>query len=75
MSKEYTFEFIGKKEEFFNILNSYPSNTSYSDDKFYYFDDFIVKVTGDEIHFGVARGGHSGGYWYVPSITELFLLT
>ena len=68
--KEYVFEFIGKKEEFFNVLNSYPNNTSYRDDKLYYFDDFIVKVTDGEIHFGVERGGHSGGYWYIPSITE-----
>ena len=23
------------------------------------------------IRFGVARGGHSGGYWFVPTITEI----
>lgn len=68
--KEYVFEFIVGKEDFLNVLNSYPHRTSYSDNKFYYFDDFIVKITNDEIHFGVRRGGHSGGYWYIPSITE-----
>lgn len=31
---------------------------------------FIVKLPDDEMHFGVERSGHSGGYWYVPSITE-----
>lgn len=66
MSKKYTFEFKGTKEMFLNILNQFPNN----DGKFYYFNDYIVKIIGDEIHFGVERGGHSGGYWYVPSITE-----
>ena len=28
MSKEYTFEFIWEKEDFFNILNSYPIQNS-----------------------------------------------
>lgn len=70
MQKEYTFEFMGTKEEFFNSMNSYHNNTSYNGDKFYYFDDYIVKVIGDTIHFGVERGGHSGGYWFIPSITE-----
>ncbi len=70
MPKEYVFEFLGEKEEFLNILNSYPNNTSYNDDKFYYFDNFIVKLTDGEMHFGVERSGHSGGYWYVPSIIE-----
>ena len=69
--KKYVFEFIGEKEDFLNVLNSYPHNTSYSDDIFYYFDDYIVKVIDEEIHFGVERGGHSAsGYWYIPTITE-----
>ena len=70
MSKEYIFEFAGTKEDFRNILNQFRHNTSYSSGTFYYFDDFIVKLIGDEIHFGVARGGHSGGYWFVPTITD-----
>ena len=71
MSKEYTFEFPGTKEEFLNNLNRFAHNEAYSGDKFYYFGDYIVKLVGDEIHFGVARGGHSGGYWFVPAITDL----
>ena len=70
MQKEYTFEFIGTKEEFLNSMNSYSNNTSYGGDKFYYLDDYIIKVVGDTIHFGVERGGHSGGYWFIPSISE-----
>ena len=70
MPKEYIFEFPGTKEEFLNNLNRFEHNESYSGNKFYYFDDYIVKLVGDEIHFGVARGGHSGGYWYIPTITS-----
>ena len=70
MAKEYVFEFKGEKEDFLKVLNSYPNNTAYCGDNFYYFNDYIVKITGGEIHFGVERGGHSGGYWYIPSITE-----
>ena len=70
MPQNYIFEFNGTKEAFFNKLDSYPNNTSYNGDKFYHFNDFIVKVMDNKIHFGVARGGHSGGYWFVPTITE-----
>ena len=70
MSKEYIFEFPGTKEEFLNNLNRFTHNEAYSGDRFYYFDDYIVKLVGDEIHFGVARGGHSGGYWFIPTITS-----
>ena len=70
MRKEYAFDFAGSKEDFMDVLNAFPNNTSYSGDKFYYFDDFIVKINGEEIQFGVQRGGHSGGYWFVPTITE-----
>lgn len=71
MSKEYMFEFPGTKEDFMTSLNRFSHNASYSSGKFYYFDDYIVKLVGDEIHFGVARGGHSGGYWFIPTITYL----
>ena len=71
MSKEYVFEFPGTKEDFMNSLNRFSHNASYFSGTFYYFDDYIVKLVGDEIHFGVARGGHSGGYWFVPTITDL----
>lgn len=71
MSKEYMFEFPGTKEDLLNRLNRLSHNASYSSGTFYYFDDYIVKLIGEEIHFGVARGGHSGGYWFVPTITDL----
>lgn len=71
MSQEYVFVFPGTKEDFMNSLNRFGHNASYSSGTFYYFDDYIVKLVGDEIHFGVARGGHSGGYWFVPTITDL----
>lgn len=71
MSKEYIFEFPGTREDLLNSLNRFSHTASYSSDTFYYFDDYIVKLIGDEIHFGVARGGHSGGYWFIPTITDL----
>ena len=67
MSKSYSFEFSGTKEMFLNQLNKYPNN----DEKFFYFNDYIVELSNDDIRFGVARGGHYGGYWFVPTITEL----
>ncbi len=70
MSKIYTFEFPGTKSDFFRTLDTYPHNTSYSGDKFYYFHDVIVKTTDGTLHIGVERGGHSGGYWFIPTITE-----
>ena len=70
MAKEYIFEFSGTKKDFLNSLNRFNHNVSYSSGTFYYFDDYIVKLVGDEIHFGVARGGHSGGYWFVPTIID-----
>ena len=69
MSQEYIFEFYGTKEDFLNILNGFPNRTYFSG-KLYYFNDYIVKLIDDEIHFGVERGGHSGGYWFIPKITE-----
>ena len=70
MSKEYIFEFSGTKEDLLNSVERFSHKDTYSGNTFYYFDDYIVKLVGDEIHFGVARGGHSGGYWFVPTITE-----
>ena len=67
MSKSYSFEFLGTKEVFLNQLKKYPN----SDQKFFYFDDYIVELSNGDIRFGVARGGHSGGYWFVPTITEI----
>ena len=25
---------------------------------------------GDEVHFGIERAGHSGGFWFIPQIIE-----
>lgn len=72
MAKEYVFEFSGTKEDFLNGLNRFSHDTSYSGDTFYYFHDYIIiNKIGDEIRFGVARGGHSSGYWFIPTITDL----
>ena len=71
MTKEHVFEFNGTKEEFLSGFNRFGHHAAYSDETIYYFEDYMVKRIGDEIHFGVARGGHSGGYWYIPTITEL----
>lgn len=69
MSKEYVFEFPGTKKDFLNILNRSPNHDYYSGN-YFYFNDYIVKLMDNEIHFGVERGGHSGGYWFIPTITE-----
>ena len=66
MSKSYSFEFLGTKEMFLNQLNKYNNNYQ----RFFYFDDYIVELSNGDIRFGVARGSHSGGYWFVPTITE-----
>ena len=66
MSKSYSFDFLGTKEMFLNQLNKYPNNNQ----KFFYFDDYIVEISDNEVRFGGARGGPSGGYWFVPTITE-----
>ena len=69
MSKEYVFEFNGTKEELLNKLNIFPNN-EYSNGRFYYFDAYIVKFVDNKIHFGIERAGHSGGQWFIPTITE-----
>ena len=66
MSQEYTFEFLGTKEDFFKKLGCYNNN----DNQFFWFDSYIVKIVDDEIHFGVERAGHSGGHWFISKITE-----
>lgn len=71
MSKEYVFGFHGTKEDLLVNLNRFSHTSTYSNNTFYYINDYIVKLIGDEIHFGVARGGHSGGYWYISKITAV----
>lgn len=51
---------------FLEKLKSYPM----IDGKTYRFDDYLVEVTDGSIRFGVEYAGHSGGYWYIPEITE-----
>ena len=70
MEKEYVFEFPGTKEDFMENLKAFPHNTSFDGEAFYYFEDYIVKIANGELHFGVQRGGHSGGYWFIPAVTE-----
>lgn len=70
MDKEYAFDFPGTKEDFINDLDPLRDPPD-SGSRWYYFDEYIVEVSGEEIRFGIARGGHSGGYWFVPAITEL----
>ncbi len=66
MPKKYVFEFSGTKDMFLDTLRQFPNN----DGKFYYFNDYIVKLIDDKIHFGVERCGHSGGNWFISTITE-----
>ena len=57
MKKTYTFVFPGTKEMFLNNLQK-P------------LDNYIIKLSDDEIQFGISRGDHSGGFWFIPEITE-----
>ena len=64
MSKNYKFEFLGTKEEFICAINSLRRSRPF------YYGEYMIKITENEIRFGIERGGHSGGYWYIPTITE-----
>lgn len=66
MEAKYVFKFSGTREAFFELLNQYPNN----DRQFYYFNGYIVKIIDDKIHFGIERCGHSGGNWFLATITE-----
>lgn len=70
MSQEYVSEFYGTKEDFLSCLDRL-SNNYYQSSKIYYINNYIVKFVDNEIHFGVERAGHSGGFWFIPRITEL----
>ena len=71
IKKVFIFEFPGTREDLLNRLNQFNYSASYSRGTLYYLDDYIVELIGEEIRFGVARGSHSGGYWFVPTITDL----
>ena len=70
MAKEYVFQFDGTKTDFLNRISSNKPDNDYWGTRYYYFDDYIVKIVSGVIHFGVERGGHSGGYWFIPIIAE-----
>lgn len=63
--KEYIFEFDGSKNDFCEQLKQYRMYD------YYYFDDYIVDNRTETIKFGIRRESHSGGYWYIPEITEI----
>ena len=63
MSQEYVFEFYGTKTfelfgPFIQQLLSKFQNLLYQ--------QRVVKFVDNEIHFGVERAGHSGGFWFIP---------
>ena len=58
--KEYVFRFQGSKEEFLYLLDQKASGKQLR-----YMGNYMIELIDDEIHFGVERGGHSGGYWFV----------
>lgn len=63
----YCFEFSGTKNQFLGKLKQF---SEYTNERLLYINDYMVELSGESINFGVARGGHSGGYWYKPTITE-----
>lgn len=67
MEKQYIFEFDGTREQFLEQLKQFPSYTR----NHYRLDDYLVELSGDEIRFGVMRCGHSGGNWFIPTVTEV----
>ena len=59
--KKYVFVYPGSREQFdeaFERLRAASQN------------DYLVKSDDGSYRFGVAPGGHSGGYWYCPTCTE-----
>ena len=66
MEKEYAFLFPGTRSDLQALLDRYPNN----DHHFWTFDNFTVEATDDGWKFGVARCGHSGGYYFIPAVTE-----
>lgn len=67
MSKKYSFEFSGTKEMFLNSLNQFPRD----EQKIFHCEDYLIELSDGRIRFGISRGDHSGGYWFIPAVTEL----
>lgn len=70
MEKEYTFEFYGTKQQLLNKISSNILDNNFSNPKTIYIGEYMIYVTSDKIEFGIKRVGHSGGYWYIPTIEE-----
>ena len=66
MSKTYRFVFAGTREMFLEKVEQYYNN----DQNFLSAHDYILDVSHENYRFGIGRGGHSGGYWYEPTIIE-----
>ena len=62
MKKNYCFSFNGNLDEFNTTVKRYIENKD---------DDFLFSQEGGKYSFGIQRGGHSGGYWYVPEYCEI----
>lgn len=67
MSKKYLFEFPGTKEMFLNSLNQFPRD----EQKIFHCEDYLIELSDGGIRFGISRGDHSGGSWFIPAVTEL----
>ena len=70
MAKEYVFEFHGTKEDILGKISSHRMVPHDSGTKTFYWNEYLIQIVDGEIHFGVGRGGHSGGYWFIPQISE-----
>ena len=58
--KKFRFTFGGTLSDFNQAVVDLQSDN----------DDYLFDEKDGRYSFGVARGGHSGGYWYTPEYTE-----
>lgn len=66
MSSKFCFTFSGSREMFLERINRYLTSSKES----LRFHDYIIEVSENSYRFGLKHGGHSGGYWYEPMISE-----
>ena len=59
--KKYRFTYCGTLEQFDHKVALVQSEGC---------DGFILEKKDGKYSFGLARGGHSGGYWYRPEYSE-----
>ncbi len=65
MKKTYSYRFIGNAEDFANKVQALRSSKPVQ------LSQYILEVNqAGECRFGIQRGGHSGGYWYVPTVCQ-----